>query len=94
MKKEYSDSGKLRFLKQYTEKEANDLVKNYHHPEELLVAFEVLDDHYGKPSMVIRESLRNLRTMEIVRSINDLKANRNLLSKIKTNISTLKFLQF
>ena len=52
---EYSDSVKLKFLKQYTEKEAHDLVKNYHHPQELLVAFEMLDEHYGKPSMVIRE---------------------------------------
>ena len=94
MKKEYSDSVKLKFLKQYTEKEAHDLVKNYHHPQELLVAFEILDEHYGKPSMVIRESLRNLRTMETVRSINDVKANRNLLSKIDTNISTLKYYNF
>ena len=94
MKKEYSDSVKLKFLKQYTEKEAHDLVKNYHHPQELLVAFEILDEHYGKPSMVIRESLRNLRTMETVRSINDVKANRNLLSKINTNISTLKCYNF
>ena len=44
--------------------------------------------------MVIRESLRNLRTMETVRSINDVKANRNLLSKINTNISTLKCYNF
>ena len=94
MKKEYSDSVKLKFLKQYTEKEAHDLVKNYHHPQELLVAFEMLDEHYGKPSMVIRESLRNLRTMETVRSINDVKSNRNLLSKINTNISTLRCYNF
>ena len=46
MKKEYSDSVKLKYLRQYTEKEAHDLVKNYHHPQELLIAFEVLDDHY------------------------------------------------
>ena len=44
--------------------------------------------------MVIRESLRNLRTMKTVRSINDVKANRNLLSKINTNISTLKCYNF
>ena len=94
MKKEYSDSVKLKFLKQYTEKEAHDLVKNYHHPQELLVAFEMLDDHYGKPSMVIRELLKNLRTMETVRSINDVKENRNLLSKINTNISILRCYNF
>ena len=67
MKKEYSESVKLKYLKQYTEKEAHDLVKNYHHPQELRAAFETLDDHYGKPAMVIRESLRNLRTMETVK---------------------------
>ena len=94
MKKEYSESVKLKYLKQYTEKEAHDLVKNYHRPQELRTAFETLDDHYGKPTMVIRESLRNLRTMETVKSINDVKANRNLLSKINTNISTLKFYNF
>ena len=94
LKKEYSDSVKLKYLKQYTEKEALDLIKNYHHARELSVAFETLDDHYGKPSMVIRESLRNLRTMETVKSINDVKANRNLLSKINTNISTLKCYNF
>ena len=94
LKKEYSDSVKLKYLKQYTEKEALDLIKNYHHARELTVAFETLDDHYGKPSMVIRESLRNLRTMETVKSINDIRANRNLLSKINTNISTLKCYNF
>merc|ERR1712240_997909 len=83
-----------KYLKQYTEKEALDLIKNYHHARELTVAFETLDDHYGKPSMVIRESLRNLRTMETVKSINDIRANRNLLSKINTNISTLKCYNF
>ena len=94
MKKEYSDNVKLKFLKQYTEKDAHDLVKNYHHSQELKTAFEILDEHYGKPSMVIRESLRNLRMMETVKSINDVKANRALLSKINTNISTLKCYNF
>ena len=90
MKKEYSESVKLKYLKQYTEKEAHDLEKNYHHPQELHIAFQILDDNYGKPSMVIRESLRNLRTMETVKTITDVKANRHLLSKIDTNISTLR----
>ena len=58
------------------------------------MAFEILDDHYGKPSMVIRESLRNLRMMETVKSLNDVKANRALLNKINTNISTLKCYNF
>ena len=47
LEKEYSESVKLKYLKQYTEKEAHDLVKNYHHPQELLAAFETLEDHYG-----------------------------------------------
>ena len=56
--------------------EAHDLVKNYHHPQELKAAFETLDDHYGKPTMVSLESLRNLRTMKTAMSINDVKENR------------------
>ena len=94
MKKEYSDNVKLKFLKQYTEKDAHDLVKNYHHSQELATAFETLDEHYGKPSMVIRESLRNLRMIETVKSINDVKSNRALISKINTNISTLRCYNF
>ena len=70
------------------------VLKNYHHPKELKTAFKTLDDHYGKPSMVIRESLRNLRLMEVVKSINDIKANRALLNKINTNISTLNCYNF
>ena len=94
IKKEYSDNIKLKFLKQYTEKDAHDLVKNYHHSQELKTAFEILDEHYEKPSMVIKESLGNLRMTETAKSINDVKANRPLLSKINTNISTLKRYNF
>ena len=54
MKKEYSDNIKLKFLKQYTEKDANDLVKNYHHGQEIYTAVNTLDEHYGKPSVVIK----------------------------------------
>merc|ERR1712240_272756 len=39
-------------------------------------------------------SLKNLRRMEAVRSINDVKAIRKLLSKININISTLKCYNF
>ena len=94
LKKEYSDSVKLKYLKQYTEKDAYELVKNYHHGKELMTAFNLLDNHYGKPSMVIRESLRNLKTMEVVRNTHDIKANRKLLSTINTNISTLRCYNF
>ena len=82
MKKEYSDNVKLKLPKPYTEKDANDLVQNYHHSQKLKTAFEILDEHYGTPSMVTRESLRNLGMMETVKSINDVKANRALLSKL------------
>ena len=94
MQKDYTDSIKLKFLKQYTEKDAHELVKNYHHGKELMDAFHALDHHYGKPTMVIRESLRNLKMIEPCRNINDVKANRKLLNAIKTNISTLKCYNF
>ena len=42
MKKEYSDSVKLKFLKQYTENEAHDLVKNYYHPQDVRRAIGIL----------------------------------------------------
>ena len=94
MQKDYTDSIKLKFLKQYTEKDAHELVKNYHHGKELMEAFHSLDQHYGKPTMVIRESLRNLKMLEPCRNLNDVKANRRLLNAIKTNISTLKCYNF
>ena len=59
-----------------------------------MTAFTALDEHYGKPSMVIRECLRNLRSMNTVKSIYDIKANRQLLATINTNISTLKCYNF
>ena len=77
LKREYSDCIKLKYLKQYTEKDAHNLVKNYHHGKELIIAFKTLDNHYGKPTMVIRESLRNLKTMDTVKTIHDIMANKN-----------------
>ena len=94
MQKDYTDSIKLKFLKQYTEKDAHELVKNYHHGKELMEAFHALDTHYGKPTMVIRESLRNLKMIEPCRNINDIRGNRRLLNAIRTNISTLKCYNF
>ena len=44
--------------------------------------------------MVVRESLKNIRLMETVKSIYDIKANRGLFSKINTKISTLKCYNF
>ena len=94
MQKDYTDSIKLKFLKQYTEKDAHELVKNYHHGKELMEAFHSFDQHYGKPTMVIRESLRNLKMLEPCRNLNDVKNNRRLLNAIETNISTLKCYNF
>ena len=70
------------------------MIKNYYHPQEITTAFKILEEQYGKPSIVVRESLKNLRLMETVKSIYDIKANRGLLSKINTNISTLKCYNF
>ena len=78
MQKDYTDSIKLKFLKQYTEKDAHELVKNYHHGKELMEAFHALDTHYGKPTMVIRESLRNLKMIEPRKTIGTSKDYRNI----------------
>ena len=64
MQKDYSDSTKLKFLKQYTASNAHELVKNYHHGKELMAAFHALDQHYDKLTMVIRKSLRSLKLIE------------------------------
>ena len=94
LQKQYSDSTKLKYLKQYTEKDAYDLVKNYHSGKELMIAFKTLDDHYGRADMVIRESLRNLKAIEPVKNVTDIRANRKILSIINTNISTLRCYNF
>ena len=57
-------------------------------------AFHALDQHYGKPTMVIRESLRNLKMIDPCMNIADVKSNRRLLNAIRTNISTLKCYNF
>ena len=38
LQKEYSESTKLKYLKLYTEKDAHDIVKNYHNGKELVTA--------------------------------------------------------
>ena len=47
MNKPYTNSTKLRYLKQYLEGEAKDIVRNYHSGSKLNTAFEALDDIYG-----------------------------------------------
>ena len=58
MQKAYSDSTKLRYLKQYLEGDALDIVKNYHAGSELPIAYKALDDVYGRADMVIRECIK------------------------------------
>ena len=94
MAKGYSDSIKLKHLKQYTTGNALEVIKNYHLGQELDTAFKLLDDHYGRAEMVIRESLRNLRKLEAVTSQHNVTANKRLISNIRTNISTLKCYNF
>ena len=94
MNREYSEVAKLRYLKQYLRGDALQLIKNYHQGKELLTAFKVLDGTYGRPDMVIRECLRTIRNLEQLRSEKDIKANKNFLSKLKTNISTLQCYNF
>ena len=57
-------------------------------------AFHALDQHYGEPTMEIREVLRNLNMIEPCWNIADVKSNRRLLNAIRTNISTLKCYNF
>ena len=90
LKKEYSDASKLRYVKQYTTGDANDLVKNYHLGQELPTVLKVLDETYGKSDMVIRESLKNIRKLPTVANEKNVKANKNLIAQLNTILSTLK----
>ena len=76
MSKEYSDSTKLKYLKQYTAGDALEVIKNYQLGQELDIAFKTLDDQYGKAKMVMGESLRNLRKLEGVTSQHNVKSNK------------------
>ena len=94
MDKPYSDSTKLRYLKQYLEGEAKDIIKNYHSGMELNAAFKALDDQYGRAEMVIRECIKSIQKLEPLRSELDIKNSKNFLYKLTTNISTLKVYNF
>ena len=61
MDKAYSDSTKLRYLKQYLEGDAKEIVKNYHSGAELVTAFKALDEQYGRGEMVIRECIKSIQ---------------------------------
>ena len=94
MDKQYSDSTKLRYLKQYLEGEAKDIVKNYHSGAELATAFKALDEQYGRAEMVIRECIKSVQKLQPLRSETDIKASKNFLYKLTTNLSTLKVYNF
>merc|ERR1712082_285643 len=79
LSKPYSDSTKLRYLKQYLEGDAKDIVKNYHSGEELATAFKALDEVYGRADMVIRLILKSIQKLEALRSEHNIKANKNFL---------------
>ena len=94
LSKAYSDSTKLRYLKQYVDGEAKDVIRNYHSGKELHIALKQMDDSYGRSDMVIRESLKNIRKIEPLRSDYNLRANKKFLYQITTNVSTLRCYNF
>ena len=61
MQKAYSDATKLRYIKQYLEGDALDIVKNYHAGSELSIAYKALDDVYGRADMVIGECIKSIQ---------------------------------
>ena len=90
MQKAYSDSTKLRYLKQYLEGDALDIVKNYHAGSELSIAYKALDDVYGRSDMVIRECIKGIQKLPRLTSDHNTRANKTFLYKITTNLSTLR----
>jgi len=89
MQKAYSDSTKLRYLKQYLEGDALDIVKNYHAGSELAIAYKALDDVYGRSDMVIRECIKGIQKLPRLTSDHNTRANKTFLYKITTNLIPL-----
>ena len=94
MSKPYSDSTKLRYLKQYLEGDAVQIVKNYHSGTELRIAMNALDEVYGRSDMVIRETLKSIQKLSPMTTEHNLKANKSFLYKITTILSTLRCYNF
>lgn len=63
MEKPYTNTTKLRYLKQYVEGEAKDIVRNYHSESELNNAFKALDDDYGRFDMVTRKCIKSIQKL-------------------------------
>ena len=94
MSKPYSDSTKLRYLKQYLEGDAVQIIKNYHSGTELRIAMNALDEVYGRSDMVIRETLKSIQKLSPMTTEHNLKANKAFLYKITTILSTLRCYNF
>ena len=94
LSKPYSDSTKLRYLKQYTESDAKDIIKNYHSGTELRAALNALEETYGRSDMVIRETLKSIQKLQPLTAEHNVKANKSFLYKVTTIVSTLRVHNF
>ena len=79
LSKPYSDSTKLRYLKQYSESDAKDIIKNYHSGTELRTSLNALEETYGRSDMVIRETLKSIQKMQLLTAQHNVKANKSFL---------------
>ena len=84
MDKQYSDSTKLRYLKQYLDGDARDIVKNYHSGTELAAAFKALDNYYGRSEMVIRECIKSIQNLPPLKLEMDIRGSKHFLYKFST----------
>ena len=94
LSKPYSDSTKLRYLKQYVDNDAKEIVKNYHSGTELRTALNALEETYGRSDMVIRETLKSIQKLQSLTMEHNVRANKAFLYKITTIVSTLKVHNF
>ena len=79
LSKDYSEIDKLRILKQNVKGDAFELIKNFHKPEEAMLAFRLLDTTYGDSDMVIRECVSNLHRLKPVFTESDIKGSKALV---------------
>ena len=94
LSKPYSDSTKLRYLKQYVEADAKEIIKNYHSGTELRTALNALEETYGRSDMVVRETLKSIQKLQGLTMEHNVRANKAFLYKITTIVSTLKVHNF
>ena len=94
LSKPYSDSTKLRYLKQYTDAEAKEIIKNYHSGTELRAALNALEETFGRSDMVVRETLKSIQKLSPLTAEHNVKSNKAFLYKITTIVSTLRVHNF